>query len=166
MRAAGLIIVTFLLAAGCKTSSVTTTTAEAYQEDLSGLRLPIKQKTEEPKIDSSKFVTSGPPKGHLKSELDSINQLIIIKNKSQRFVDGYTIQIYTGINREEATTAQDQAMALDAALKPVIEYHQPTYKVKIGQYTDRLKAHQVYEYVKKTFPLALLIPERIGVDYD
>lgn len=167
MRAFGFLIITLLIVTSCKTSSVTTgDAAEPYREDLSGLRLPLTVKKEESKVDSSLFISNVKPTGHIRTELDSINQLIIAKNKTQRIVDGYTIQIYTGVDREAATAAQDKAMNMDAALEPVIEYHQPTYKVKIGQYTDRLKAHQVFEYVKKEFPLALLIPERISVDYD
>ena len=152
---------------GCKTSTVPTSSEEVYNEDLAFLRPSfVEEIAEEPEAEAPMASTTTLPSGHLKTELDSVNQLIISNNRAQRYVDGYTIQIYTGNDREAATEAMNRAMSIDPQLDPQIQYYQPSYKVKAGQYINRLEAHEVFERLKVEFPLALLIPERIRVDYD
>lgn len=170
MRTSG-ILITFLVIGtfACKTSQVTSSKAEPYKEDMSLLRedlSPQMDTTAIAVVSESTETNSGVPTGHLKVELDSVNHIIIERNREQRYVDGFTIQIYTGGDREAATEAVTKAAELNPDLDPQIEYHQPSYKVKVGQYLDRLKAHEVFESLKDEFPLALLIPERIQVDYD
>jgi hypothetical protein len=135
-----------------------------YKEDLAYLRPSLSEEIAE--VPETPKLNNTLPTGHLKTELDSVNQIIISNNRAQRYVDGYTIQIYTGNDREAATEAMNKAMSIDPQLDPQIQYYQPSYKVKAGQYINRLEAHEVFERLKVEFPLALLIPERIRVDYD
>lgn len=169
MRYTGIIIAFAAISlAGCKTSSVTSSGTAVYDEELGHLRPeldPLKKK-EEDTVRASAPHEMVAYRGHIRAELDSVNRLIAAQNEEQRYVNGYTIQIYTGNSREEANEARLTAMTLDAALEPVISYHQPGYKVKVGSYSDRLEAHKVYQSLKDEFPLALLIPERIKIDYD
>lgn len=167
MRYSGIIILGLLLLAGCKTTSVTTSKPTAYSESLANLRPDLySEASEEPEKPVAAEANEVAFTQHLKTELDSVNQLIIEKNKGQRYVDGYTIQIYTGNNRAEADSARVQAIRLEPTLNPKITYYQPSYKVKTGQFYDRLKAHEMFIFIKEEFPRALLIPERIKIDYD
>jgi len=170
MRTSGILIAVLAIGTfACKTSQVTSSRSEPYKEDMSLLREDLARQKDTATIaivPETSQPNTGVPTGHLKVELDSVNKIIVEKNRQQRFVDGYTIQIYTGGDREVATEALTKAAELNPDLDPQIEYHQPSYKVKVGQYLDRLKAHEVFESLKEEFPLALLIPERIRVDYD
>ena len=168
MHHSRILIWSLLVLIGCKTASVSTGSDDTgYYEDLKKLR---------PDITSTESVpvnnTETRPKenvnytGHLKTELDSINRIIVARNQQQQYVDGYTIQIYNGTNRQEANDARYRASQLAPNLDPKISYHQPSYKVKVGQYVDRLEAHKIFQEIKEEFPMALLIPERIIVNYD
>lgn len=153
---------------GCKSSSVSGKSAPTeYKEELDHLRPDLEASEEEPETEpfSERDLTVNYV-GDIKEELDSVNQIIISRNREVRYEDGFTIQIYTGNNRQAANEAKEKALEINPELDPVITYHQPSYKVKVGQYIDRLRAHEVYETLKKEFPLALLIPERVKVDYD
>ncbi len=167
MRNSGIIALALALSVwSCKTSSVATTANNSYSEDLSLLRAemtPMNNNEEEQVV----IINNGNiPTSHLKSELDSVNQIIIQNNLNQQFVDGYTIQIYTGNDRTAADNAAKTASYLLLDIDPQVSYDQPNYKVKVGQYVNRLEAHQVFETLKKEFPLALLIPDRIRVNYE
>ncbi|MEQ8472099.1 MAG: SPOR domain-containing protein [Marinoscillum sp.] len=170
MRGSKLLIFVVALAAyACKTSSVSTTatTKEAYREDLSVLRPDLTDNSfDTTNIDSTKVIGYGPLTGHIKYELDSVNRIIIEQNKAKRFVDGFTIQVYTGSDRDVANDAVRKVNMINPELEPKIRYVQPSYKVKVGQYISRLEAHEIFESLKTEFPLALLIPERIPVNYD
>lgn len=171
MRNTGILIIIALAIGsliGCKSSSVSSKSGPSeYNEDLSSLR-PELEEIEEV-IEPESFVENDVKVNYvddLKEELDSVNQMIIAKNREIRYEDGFTIQIYTGNDRQAANEAKERVLLVDPDLDPVITYRQPSYKVKVGQYVDRLRAHEVYQSLKEEFPLALLIPERIQVDYD
>lgn len=167
MRNPGIIALCLAFLISCKTSSVTSTSFP-YYENISRLRPDLNKKEEKLKdtLIALNTTTNARYTSDIKIELDSVNQIIIEHNKSQRFVDGYTIQIYTGADRQAANDARNRAASLFPELDPQISYAQPTYKVKVGQYVDHLEAYKVFESAKKEFPLALLIPERIIIRHD
>ncbi|XOV92891.1 MAG: SPOR domain-containing protein [Bacteroidota bacterium] len=152
----------------CKTTVVSTSSTDTYKEDLSVLRpdLSVNKELEKQSetIPSASLNTT--PDLSIKAELDSINKIIIQRNSEKKYIDGYTIQIYTGNDNEAAREAKDRTIDLFPDLEPVISYNQPTFKVKVGSYQNRLEAHKIFESLKEEFPYALLIPERIPIKYE
>lgn len=163
MRTYRLVLIILILA-GCKASSVVSTT-ESYSEDLSKYRPVLDEK-------SDSLVTSKPDVQEpitqdvnvftkdVTFEIDSINQLLVQENASSSW-DGYTIQIYRGNSRSEARQAANEAKSLFPDLEPEIMYYQPTFRVKMGSYFDRIKATKAFIEVKEYFPRALLLPEKL-----
>ncbi len=91
--------------------------------------------------------------------LDSINRF----NVTRKFIDGYTIQIYSGQNREEAMNSKKK-MATDISdLNAELEYNQPKFRVRVGYYYSRLEAQKDLLRLKRPFPNAILVPEKIMV---
>ncbi len=164
----------FLIVAGiltaCKTSVVSTSSTDNYQEDLSVLRPDLADVIEAPKNTQTTATTPSAQYSSvdmsIAEELDSINKVIIQRNSEKKYVDGYTIQIYTGNDNEAAREAQEHSLEMFPELEPAISYNQPTFKVKVGSYHNRLEAHRVFESLKEEFPYALLIPERIPIKYE
>ncbi len=154
----------------CKKGVVTSTTTDTYQEDLSALR-PTLEKPSDPIATESIESTDTPTGNQGKSlaltvELDSVNRIITKRNSEKKFVDGYTIQIYTGNDDKAANEAKDHVEIMFPNLEPIISYNQPTFKVKVGSYYNRLEAHKIFESLKEDFPYALLIPERIAIKHE
>ncbi len=166
----GYIILLAGILAGCKTSVVSTSSTDNYQEDLSVLRPDLTTVARAPENTQTTSTTSSTQYTSvdmsIAEELDSINRIIIQRNSEKKYVDGYTIQIYTGNDNEAAREAKEHSLLMFPELEPVISYNQPTFKVKVGSYHNRLEAHRVFESLKKEFPYALLIPERIAIKYE
>jgi hypothetical protein len=91
--------------------------------------------------------------------LDSINRF----NASRKFIDGYTIQIYSGQNREEAMNAKKKMSSEVPELNADLEYNQPKFRVRAGNYFSRLEAQKDLLRLKRAFPNAILVPEKILV---
>jgi hypothetical protein len=91
--------------------------------------------------------------------LDSINRF----NVTRKLIDGYTIQIYSGQNREEAMNAKKKMMTDVPGLTAELEYNQPKFRVKVGSYYSRLEAQKNMLHLKHSFPNAILVPEKIVV---
>lgn len=93
----------------------------------------------------------------LDSILDSIDRI----NTSQRLIDGYIIQVYSGMKREEALNTKKQLSVLMPELESEVEYLQPNFRVIAGKYIDRIEAQKDYLTIKRLFPKAIVIPGKI-----
>jgi hypothetical protein len=91
--------------------------------------------------------------------LDSINRF----NVTRKFIDGYTIQIYSGQNREEAMNSKKKMITDAPDLTAELEYNQPKFRVRVGSYYSRLEAQKDLIRLKRAFPNAILVPEKIFV---
>ena len=97
-------------------------------------------------------------------ELDSILKIIKSEVDEEIFTDGYTIQIYLGDKREEAENTVEKLFEYDSLIKSNTIFTQPNYRVKTGTFEDRFKANHEYKKLKKTFPNAIIIPEKIKIN--
>lgn len=166
MRSYRLIIVIIILVS-CKATVPTTT--GSYSEDLSVHRPEsMTEVTASTDQDRDEMINEHyiPLEGHIKNELDSIAKVAYLQNRQGRYVDGFVIQVYSGNSREEANTSRSKMATFFPELEPKISYHQPSFRVKGGKFTDRLQANRVYKEVKDEFPRALLIPERFLLTYE
>jgi hypothetical protein len=158
-----------VLILGCKPSSQTTTTQGGkYHEDLSAYRPKTEeQKQEEIKSDN---VPNRDPKQYVEAQntvtaqlhavLDSIDRI----NLTKKFVDGYTIQIYSGLKREDALNAKKELTMKLPEIESVLQYVQPNFRVKAGKYLSQLDAQKDLTSIKKYFPTAILVPDKIGIN--
>lgn len=154
----------------CKTGQKTTTSAQGgkYYEDLSGVRPKIESFTMNGSDTMPEFQRDPTlytePKYAVNAKLDAVLDSISKINLTRKFVDGFVIQIYSGLNREEALNAKrDMALYLPK-LETDVQYTQPNFRVKTGKYLNRLEAIRDHESVKKFFPNAIIIPDRIALN--
>lgn len=97
-------------------------------------------------------------------ELDSILKIIKSEVDEEIFTDGYTIQIYLGDKREEAENTVEKLFEYDSLIKSNTIFTQPNYRVKTGTFEDRFKANFEFKKLKKAFPNAIIIPEKIKIN--
>lgn len=159
-----ILVVATTFLSGCKATQTTqAVTQTTYSEDLSILR-PDFGKNQETVIQRSEPTV--PLDGHIKMELDSISNMISRENAKPRIEQGFTIQLYNGFSRNEATKILKKIRLKYPEIKARMTYYQPTFRVKAGQFVDRITAYETYERVRRTFLDALLIPEKIKINYD
>ena len=134
-----------------------------YHEDLYYLR--PKFQDEPDTVDQHKPVKKGEvhPTRNVNDIVDGVLDSINRFNVTRKFIDGYTIQIYTGQNREEAMITKKKMMNDAPELTSVLEYHQPKFRVRVGSYFSRLEAQRDLLRLKRPFPNAILVPEKIIV---
>jgi len=91
--------------------------------------------------------------------LDSIDRF----NLMRRSVDGYTIQIYSGQNREDAMNTKKKMATEIPDLTANLQYQQPKFRVTVGKYYSKLEAYQDLTKLRKSFSSAILVPEKIAI---
>ena len=169
MRVRSVIVLVVLIAWGCKPSQPTTGIQQdgKYSEDLSALRPKVEEQPEhttvpdkakrDPKAYVEPHFTVNKP---LDAVLDSIDRI----NLTRKFVEGYTIQVYSGMKREDALNVKKQLLTTLPEFESELQYSQPNYRVKMGKYYSRLEAEKDYQLVKRYFKAAILVPDKIAVN--
>jgi len=164
----------YCMIAGCASPSHTSSTSSAtqnggnYSEDLSALR-PRPQavaQTSTPvnPVEERKATPYVEPRIAVNKQVDAVLDSIDRINRTRKFVDGFTIQVYSGLKREDALSAKRQLSTSFPTIESEVQYAQPNFRVKAGRYYDRMNAQKDFLSVKRVFPSAILIPDRIVLD--
>jgi len=141
--------------------------AETYFEDLSQVRPSFKKQ-----VDPATTTTQPPaklPDGEVKFMYDitkSLNQkLDSISSNNRKYVSaqGYRILVYTGSSSEEALKIKQQVYSYSSDLNVYSQYKQPSFRVKIGDFADRIEASYVLNELKEHFPNAMIVPDQINL---
>lgn len=138
-----------------------------FEDDLSLYRPRFKlaPKTETQPSESvqpSKTPISDAPL-HVNKKLDAILDTIAMRNKSMKFTNGFRIQIYVGNDRKSADDAKIYTYQKYPEIFPYLSYQQPIYKVKIGDFLNRMDAERYYSDIKDLYPSAMILPDRVEI---
>lgn len=155
--------------------SVPNTTQQAdkkitsYEEDLSTVRPKYDQedikekandKVEKPK-DVLKFNSEEPLNDN--KEINVVLDQIKEKNKSLTESQGFRISIFSGNNRGNFESAKSYILQHYPELESYESYSQPTYKVKVGDFMNRMDAERYYASLVSRFPTAKIMMDKIDV---
>jgi hypothetical protein len=169
-------ILVFLVIAGvaisCSSKVTKSGTSDSgkYSEDLSALRPKAPVDTvKQSGLNNGQTQASRNPTVYLEARhavnqnLDAVLDSIDRINLSNGLVDGFTIQLYSGIQRDEALNVKKQIATAMPELDADLQFVQPNFRVRAGKYLNRLEAQKDFMAVKKLFPNAVIIPERIPI---
>jgi len=150
-----------LVMVGCKTTRRASSNSSAYanyQENLN-TSLPVYPDFESQLANTA----SANPTGSVQAvdqQLASIDQQLIQKNKSEPYFNGYSVLIYSGVNRDQAFKTQSELSENFPDLTPEMQYQAPRYLVKVGKFVYKFEAQKYFAEVKEQFPSARIIHDR------
>lgn len=75
---------------------------------------------------------------------------------------GYRVQFFIGPNRKNAFDAQNRMQQMHPELRTYINYAEPNFKVKAGDFRTRLEASKLMQELKGTFSSLFIISEKIN----
>jgi hypothetical protein len=168
MRMNPALIMYLMMMASCATQQQTSTSTPSgsYSEDLSTWRPAFEIPPDSaltPTQDDGKEKPYVEPRYTVNKELDTVLDSINRINLTRKYVDGFTIQLYTGLNREEALNTKKKLCIELPELESEVTYAQPNFKVKSGRYFTRMEAQKDFIAIKKVFGNAIIIPDRIKI---
>jgi hypothetical protein len=164
-----IIITTASCASKVSTPGTSNNAGGKYSEDLSQWR-PRDVVTDTVKLKPGNTQTNPQQTKYVEAKLASNDAVDLVLDSISRInlanghVDGFTIQIYSGIKREEALNAKKELSGALPDLDGAVEYVQPNFRVRCGKYYDRLQAQKDYLAIKRYFPNAIVIPDRIPIN--
>lgn len=135
-----------------------------HSEDLSYLRKGLYEE-EIPDGEAEREATPRPvfvqPTQDINRRIDAILDTLASRNYQRGYLEGFSVQVISTRSRAEATEVRNKIVEEYEELRPEIIYDQPSYKVKIGFFSDRLQAYEVYSQLPQgDFPFLVIVPER------
>lgn len=77
---------------------------------------------------------------------------------------GYRVQIYYGNDRAQAIQRKVDFMRRFPHVKAYMSYIQPQYRVKVGDFTTRAEAAELYRQAIALYGACMIVPDRITVN--
>ena len=151
-----------VLISSCKSmragSDDNATAFSTYQEDLTSSLPQYPDFRESDKIVKSS--QSPVADQSIDDELEEVQRKFAEKNKAEPYFSGYTVLVFSRIDRNAAFKTQDDLKLYFPDLEAEMQYQQPRYLVKLGQYTYKIEAQKVFSQIKEQFPTARIIQDR------
>lgn len=110
---------------------------------------------------SEEVISESADTGILIIEKDANFDLLLQEYLEQKKVSGYKIQLFAGNKRIDALKTKVDFMKLYPEFIPDIIYQQPNYKVRLGNFRNRLEANKELQLYKIDFPNAFIIKDFI-----
>ncbi len=159
----------FVVVTGCVTKSASTSKV-GYSEDLEKYRPDFSDSiktADEGNIDNNNAedirTYSGQsikPTNDITDSLNVFLNTMAEMNKEYDSYTGYTIQVYSGSDRDAANKAKEKVYRTVEDAQPVIEFEAPSWRVRVGKFYDRLDAQKTYNELKSNFSNVIIIPKR------
>lgn len=94
-------------------------------------------------------------------QLNSMSKSLVNEIEKTPYFNGFTVLVYSGVNRDEAFKAQEDLKLNYPEINHRMQYEQPRYLLKAGQYIYRIEAQKNYSEVKELFPTARIIRDKL-----
>jgi hypothetical protein len=96
------------------------------------------------------------------ANLDSL----IIKNaelnKTQNSMDGFRIQLFSGVERNNANALKIKFLKQYPQYPVYLIYQQPYFKLRAGDFRNKLDAQWLYNQLLKEYGEVLIVPDKIN----
>jgi hypothetical protein len=141
-------IMSIIVMSSCVAMSQKNKSNDAYYEDLSLVRL---------QFINPDTLSSKPVKPTVR--IDSLAEI----NKAYSTIQGYRILVYTGPSSDDAQRNRQSVYNYNSDLNVYTQYKQPSFRVKVGDFTNRVEAHYILNDLKESFPNAMIVPDQINL---
>lgn len=156
----------------CKPTNLRQINAEAtntssYEEDLSLIRpkfsdnlIEFPEEFVELDINTDNFPTNVQSiHGELQAKIESMVQ----NNLNISEISGYRILIFVGNSKEEFENSRVYILQNFPNAELYVTYSQPTYRLKMGDFANKLDAERYVSLIKSRFPNCKIIPESVSL---
>jgi len=133
-----------------------------YSEDISVLRIkyPDQDTVKAIKQDNTPMPL---PKMDITAKLAQKMDSIAAYNNRYNTTQGFRILLYSGTSSAEAKSIKVRAYDVIADEPLYDTYTPPSFRVKVGDFTERVDAYYILSFLKKDFPNAMVVPDQINI---
>jgi hypothetical protein len=96
------------------------------------------------------------------ARIEALVKRHVQRNAQKKGIDGFRVQIFLGTGseaRNKARAVQSQFLSSFPGIKTYLLYHEPYFKVRVGDFRTRNEAYRVYRQISAQFPDAFIVSE-------
>lgn len=151
--------------AGCGIINITKSGSSSdryrdYNEDLGSSRVTFPELPELDLSTSTAEVSHAGAGAAVDNDLQEALAHFADAKSEEPYFSGFTIMVYSGVDRDEAFKTRNDLYSSIPDITANMQYQQPRYLVKVGEYVNRIEALLLYEKIKEKFPAARIIQDR------
>lgn len=95
----------------------------------------------------------------IEARLEVVLDSMATISRNAKRIQGYRVLIYSGNSRDEASKAKEHAYKILPNIDLYTSYLSPTFKVKLGDFYQRLDAFLTLKKLATVFPSAVIVEE-------
>lgn len=107
---------------------------------------------------------------HAFANQDSLAKLLVEKHRKQNALHesmpGYRIQLYFGNDRNHALEMKTEFQHLYPKTGAYVVYHQPNFKLRVGDYKTRLEALKFLKELQPLYNTAFIVTDDVKLPDD
>ena len=77
---------------------------------------------------------------------------------------GYRVQIHSGNKKQPANQARSIFLRVHPKTKAHLDYEQPYYRVRVGDFKTKLEALKYKNFIAKEFPNCFIVNDKIDIN--
>ncbi len=86
---------------------------------------------------------------------------ILINESTKNKIKGYRVQIHFGPDKSKALEIKTKFSAKYSNIPSYLDYQQPYFKIRIGDFRTKLEAYKVLQEISSEFPGAFIVNDNI-----
>ena len=94
------------------------------------------------------------------NRIDKLNE----SYKSTYSLKGFRVQIYSGNKRQPANQARSSFLRVHPKTKAHLNYEQPNYKVRVGDFRTKIEALKYKNGITDEFPNCFIVRDEIDIN--
>jgi hypothetical protein len=87
----------------------------------------------------------------------------IEKHKTEQTRDGFRIQLFSGTERNNANSLRNKFKTDYPDVPIYLIYQQPYYKLRVGDFRNKIEAHQFFLKIESFYEQLLIIPDKVNL---
>ena len=113
--------------------------------------------------EDKKEISFTPSPDCINKQLDAYLDSVANQKRKSKKIEGFRILLYSGNDREKASKAKEIAYRLIKKSDVYTSYQAPTFKVRFGDFYQKVEAFLALGKLKSGFPNAVIIPEIVNI---
>ena len=96
------------------------------------------------------------------ASIDTLVNRAKAKNLESSTMDGYRVQLFSGSDRNKANLIKSQFKSDLPEVPVYITYRQPYFKLRVGDFRNRIEATQFFLKLEDNYENLLIVPDKIN----
>lgn len=96
------------------------------------------------------------------ANLDSLIIKNVEHNKTQNSMDGFRIQLFSGVERNNANALKTKFLKQFPNYPIYLIYQQPYFKLRAGDFRNKLEAQWLFNKLQQEYGEVLIVPDKIN----